>query len=88
MKIILILALVFTAFSSTSFAFFSKAPKKETFKFTYEDLNTGKVLLVKNIEATSTEEAIDIGAQECFRELRARKMDGIEAIDICVNPRT
>lgn len=88
MKIMLILTLVLAAMASTSFAYVSSTPTKITFNFQYKDLNSGKVLLKKTIQATSQEEALDIGAQECFRELRAQKVPGIDAIDICVNPRT
>lgn len=88
MKTLLIIGLMLTALCSTSFGYVSNAPQKMSFNFKYKDLESGKVLLEKTILASSQDEAIDKGAQECFKELRSRKMNGMDVIDICVNPRS
>lgn len=79
--------LIMTSVASTSFAAVSTLPTTQEFKFKYYDLESQKILLEKSVRATSRDEALDKAASACFTELRQRKIDGGDAIDICVNPR-
>ena len=89
MKTLLIVATAtLSILASNSFGFISVDAPKQAFNFKYKDLETGKILLQKTIMASSQDEAIDKGAQECFRDLRAQHMPGIDVIDICANPRS
>lgn len=88
MKFALICALVLSSLACTSFGSVPSSEGMKEYRFKYLDLDSKKLLLEKSISARSPEEALDKAATSCFAELRKMKVPGIDAIDICVNPRS
>lgn len=85
MKKTLCFTLALISLTSTSFASIGAA--KTEFKFKFMDLDHKKVVFETKVKAADYDEALDKVAQDCFKQLRKNKVDGQEAIDICVNPR-
>ena len=88
MKKILVFSLILSALASTSFALAPSKHQLQEYKFKFMDLEFKKTLFEKTVQAQSQEEAQEKAAVACFADLRKQKVPGLDAIDICVNPRS
>jgi hypothetical protein len=74
--------------SSTSFAWIETAPQQKSYNFKYK-LKTDSFEYSR--KAASYEEALDSAAQACFNHFKAGRRltenQGLDIIDVCVNPR-